>query len=88
MFTDFSEVFTAAIIRAMRNLRVSLIALMTEATITAETSVSIYHTTRRYNPEDSHLHIRHHEDRKSRLEYLSELNFPCFLTKGLIKPRL
>jgi hypothetical protein len=31
------------------------IALMTEAARTSETLVNFYQTTRRYNPEDSHL---------------------------------
>jgi hypothetical protein len=31
------------------------ISLMTEAASTSETSVNFYQTTRRYNPEDSHL---------------------------------
>jgi hypothetical protein len=33
------------------------IALMMEAARTSETLVSFYQTTRRYNPEDSHLCI-------------------------------
>jgi hypothetical protein len=33
-----------------------LIALMIEAASTSETSVNFYQTTRRSNPEDSHLH--------------------------------
>jgi hypothetical protein len=32
-----------------------LIALMMQAASTAETSANFYQTTRRYNPEDSHL---------------------------------
>jgi hypothetical protein len=32
------------------------IALMMEAARTSETLVNFYQTTRRYNPEDSHLH--------------------------------
>jgi hypothetical protein len=32
-----------------------LIALMMEAARTSETSVNFYQTTRRYNPDDSHL---------------------------------
>jgi hypothetical protein len=31
---------------------------MMEAASTAETSVNFYHATWRYNPEDSHLHVR------------------------------
>jgi hypothetical protein len=34
------------------------IALMMEAASTSETFVSFYQTTRRYNPEDSHLHLK------------------------------
>jgi hypothetical protein len=33
------------------------IALVMEAAITSETLVNFYQTTRRYNPEDRHLHI-------------------------------
>jgi hypothetical protein len=33
------------------------IALMMEAASTSETSVNFYQTTRRNNPEDSHLHF-------------------------------
>jgi hypothetical protein len=33
-----------------------LIALMMEAASTSKTSVNSYQTTRRNNPEDSHLH--------------------------------
>jgi hypothetical protein len=33
----------------------SFIALMMEAASTSETLVNFYQTTRRYNPEDSHL---------------------------------
>jgi hypothetical protein len=40
-------VLAASIIRA--------IVLMMEAAKTSETSVNLYQTTRRYNPEDSHL---------------------------------
>jgi hypothetical protein len=32
------------------------IALMMEAVRTSETSVNLYQSKRRYNPEDSHLH--------------------------------
>jgi hypothetical protein len=40
---------------------------MMEAESTSETSVIIYQTTRRYNPEDSHLHTRRSENLKSYL---------------------
>jgi hypothetical protein len=32
-----------------------IIALMMEAARTSETTVNFYQTTRRYNPEDSHI---------------------------------
>jgi hypothetical protein len=34
----------------------AMIALLMEAVSTSETLVNFYRTTRRYNPEDSHLH--------------------------------
>jgi hypothetical protein len=45
----------ASIIRAMTKL---LIALMMEAARSSETLVNFYQTTRRYNPEVSHLNIK------------------------------
>jgi hypothetical protein len=39
--------------------------LMMEAASTSETSVNFYQTTRRNNPEDSHLHTRRRENLKS-----------------------
>jgi hypothetical protein len=42
-------------------------ALMMEATRTSETFVNFYQTTRRYNPEDSHLRIHRRENLKSYL---------------------
>jgi hypothetical protein len=47
-FTNVSEVLAASIIW-------TIIALMMEAARTSETMVNFYQTTRRYNPEDSHL---------------------------------
>jgi hypothetical protein len=38
---------------------------MMEATSNSETSLNFYQTTRHYNPEDSHLHIRRRENLKS-----------------------
>jgi hypothetical protein len=78
MFTDDSEVITASIIRAVRKPRGLLIVLMMEAASTFETSVNFYQTTRRNNPEDSHLHTRHRENLKSHSGYLSELRFLVF----------
>jgi hypothetical protein len=48
-----------------------LIALMMEAARTSETSVNFYQTTRRNNPEDSHLFIRRCENLKSHTKVLS-----------------
>jgi hypothetical protein len=39
-------------------------ALMMEAARTSETLVNFYQTTRRYNPEDSHLRTHHRENLK------------------------
>jgi hypothetical protein len=41
------------------------IALMMEAARTSETLVNLYQTTRRYNPEDSHLRTYRRENLKS-----------------------
>jgi hypothetical protein len=40
------------------------IALMMEAARTSETLVNFYQTTRRYNPEDSHLRTHRRENLK------------------------
>jgi hypothetical protein len=45
-FTNVSEVLAASIIRTMM-----------EAASTSETLVNFYQTTRRYNPEDSHIQV-------------------------------
>jgi hypothetical protein len=42
-----------------------IIALMMEAAKTSETLVKFYQTTRRYNPEDSHLRTHRCENLKS-----------------------
>jgi hypothetical protein len=54
-FTNVSEVLAASIIRV----------IMMEVASTSEMLVSIYQTTWRYNPEDSHLQTRRHENLKS-----------------------
>jgi hypothetical protein len=46
-------------------LRKRVIALMMEAAKTSETLVKFYQTTRRYNPEDSHLRTHRRENLKS-----------------------
>jgi hypothetical protein len=45
--------------------KLSLIVLMMEAVCSSETLVSMYQTTRRNIPEDSHSHFRHCENLKS-----------------------
>jgi hypothetical protein len=54
-------------------LAASINALMMEATSISETSVNFFQTTRRYNPEDSHLHIRHRDNLKSEYVDCTEL---------------
>jgi hypothetical protein len=49
---------------------VVVIALMMEAASTSETSVNVFQTTRRYNPEDSHLHTRRLENLRFHLALL------------------
>jgi hypothetical protein len=49
------------------NVRGLLIALMMEAASISETSVNFYQTTRRNNPEDSHLLARRRENLKSHI---------------------
>jgi hypothetical protein len=44
---------------------VEALTLMMEAARTSETLVNFYQTTRRYNPEDSHLHTHRRENLKS-----------------------
>jgi hypothetical protein len=41
-----------------------------EAVKTSETSVNLYQSTRRYNPEDSHLHSHRREKLKSYLNII------------------
>jgi hypothetical protein len=52
-FTDVSGVLASSIIRAI--IEAESIVLMMEAASTCETSLNVFQTTRRYNPEDSHL---------------------------------
>jgi hypothetical protein len=59
--TDVSEVLAASIITT---------GLMMEAASTSETSGNFYQTTRRNNPEDSHLHTRRRKNLKSRFHIL------------------
>jgi hypothetical protein len=54
-----------------------VVVLMMEAARTSETLVNFYQTTRRYNPEDSHLRTHRRENLKSYLIYY----FPHFSPK-------
>jgi hypothetical protein len=58
-FISISEVLTASTIRAL------IITLMMEAIWTSETLVNLYHSTLRYNPEDSHIRIHRRDTFKS-----------------------
>jgi hypothetical protein len=49
------------------------IALMMETAKTSETLVNLYQSTRRYNPEDSHLHTHRRENLKSYLLFALNL---------------
>jgi hypothetical protein len=51
---------------------------MMEAVSTLETSVNFYQTTRRNNPEDSHLHTRSRDNLK--YHYLLIYLFVVYLT--------
>jgi hypothetical protein len=42
-----------------------MIALMMEAVMTSETLANSHQSTRRYNPEGSHIHTHHRENLKS-----------------------
>jgi hypothetical protein len=68
------------------NIHYTKIALMMEAARTSETLVNFYQTTRRYNPEDSHLRHHRREKLKSYLHYTgySELTIRCC---NLLVPR-
>jgi hypothetical protein len=58
----------------------SLIALMMEAARTSETLVNFHQTTRRYNPEDSHLRTHRRENLRSYMVH----TVPFTLLKYLI----
>jgi hypothetical protein len=64
--------FAASIIRAMSK-------MMMEAARSSETLVNFYQTTRRYNPEDSHLRINHRENLKS-------YSVVCLFTLNQLRP--
>jgi hypothetical protein len=48
-------------------LKMAVFALTMEAVKTSETLVNLHQPTRRYNPEDSHLHTYRREDLKSKV---------------------
>jgi hypothetical protein len=55
----------SALLSVSLNKPQDLITLMMEAASTFETLINFYQTTRRYNPEDSHLHTCRRENVKS-----------------------
>jgi hypothetical protein len=63
-----------------------LIAMMMEAASASETSVNFYHTTRRYNPEDSNLRTHRCKNPKYYSKEVEHGNkfvfylFPVYLT--------
>jgi hypothetical protein len=67
MFTNVSE-----------GLAASIIALMIETARTSKTSVNFYHTTRRYNSEDSHLRAHRRENLRSYVDAHCTLNSISF----------
>jgi hypothetical protein len=55
---------------------------MMETARTSETLVNFYQTTRRYNPEDSHLRTHRRENLKSYVrKWLSSGTAPCSLVE-------
>jgi hypothetical protein len=70
---EWSYVSQVSCVHAVPNIRP-----ITEAASISETSVNLYQTTRRYNPEDSHLHTRLPWKRKI---------WVVFLTEDPVKPR-
>jgi hypothetical protein len=50
-----------------------MMTMMMETATTSVTPVNVYQTTRRNNPEDSHLHTRHRENLKSHPDILAYL---------------
>jgi hypothetical protein len=59
--------------------RFSLIALMMEAARTSETLVNFYQTTRRYNPEDSHLRTHRRVNLKTNINIARTFEDDCLL---------
>jgi hypothetical protein len=68
MMSVFCNVAPCSVVEVYR----VLIVLVIEAASTSETSVNLYQTTRRYNPEDSHLHTRRRENLKS-YQFISQI---------------
>jgi hypothetical protein len=61
-------------------------ALMMEPARTSETLVNFYQTTRRYNPEDSHLRTHRRENLRSYTGYDNFLPDPYLLTFLNVSP--
>jgi hypothetical protein len=55
--SNASGIFTVVFFKYLFSNSLQEIALMMEAVRTSETLLNSYQSTRRYNPEDSHLHF-------------------------------
>jgi hypothetical protein len=60
-----SVVAPCGLVEDYKRFRGPCLALMMEAARTSETLVNFYQTTRRYNPEDSHLRTHRRENLES-----------------------
>jgi hypothetical protein len=58
----------------------AIIALMMEAARTSETLVNFYQTTRRNNPDDSHLRTH----RRGNLKSYNSLTIPLWISEVLV----
>jgi hypothetical protein len=76
-FTDVSELSAAMV----------SIALTVEAASISETSANLYQTTRRNNPEDSHLHTCRRENLRSHKYDCGDLQKVTTMSKQLLNSR-
>jgi hypothetical protein len=60
--------------RGACSLHLHVIALITETASASGTSVNVHQSTRRYNPDDSHLYSRRRENLKSHLHLIMLLS--------------
>jgi hypothetical protein len=71
MMTDVWEVWTLKKVNFVWNEKLwrCLVEVYQRKASTSETLVNFYQTTRRYNPEDSHLHTHRRESLKSYMKH-------------------